>query len=147
MKISQKGIDLIKEFEGCSLTAYQCVAEKWTIGYGHTKGVDPNTKPITQEQAEEYLKEDLKYFENCVNNKSYVPQTINQNQFDALVSFAFNLGEGNLRELCTANYPPGKKTCAHIAEEITLYNKAKKKFCQGLANRREKEKKLFLGQI
>ena len=74
---------------------------------------------ITQQQAEEYLKEDLRYFEDRVNNKSYVPQTINKNQFDALVSFAFNLGEGNLRELCTANYPPGKKTCAHIAEEIT----------------------------
>ena len=147
MKISQKGIDLIKEFEGCSLTAYKCVAGKWTIGYGHTKGVDQNTKPITQEQAEEYLKEDLKYFEKRVNNKSYVPQTINQNQFDALVSFAFNLGEGNLRELCTANYPPGQKTCEHIAEEITLYNKVNKKFCQGLAKRREKEKKLFLGQI
>ena len=93
------------------------------------------------------MKEDLKYFENRVNNKYYVPQKINQNQFDALVSFAFNLGEGNLRELCTANYPPGQKTCEHIAEEITLYNKVNKKFCQGLAKRREKEKKLFLGQI
>ena len=49
MEISQKGIDLIKEFEGCLLTAYKCVAGKWTIGYGHTKGVDQNTKPITQQ--------------------------------------------------------------------------------------------------
>ena len=49
MEISQKGIDLIKEFEGCSLTAYKCVAGKQTIGYGHTKGVDQNTKPITQQ--------------------------------------------------------------------------------------------------
>ena len=114
----------------------------WSYERSQSKYTTYNTK-----QAEEYLKEDLRYFEDRVNNKSYVPQTINQNQFDALVSFAFNLGEGNLRELCTANYPPGKKTCAHIAEEITLYNKANKKFCQGLANRREKEKKLFLGQI
>ena len=111
MEISQKGINLIKEFEGCSLTAYKCVAEKWTIGYGHTEGVDPNTKPITQQKAEEYLKEDLKYFENCVNNKYYVPQKINQNQFDALVSFAFNLfaagwvddGGGNWRYVDTDN--------------------------------------------
>ena len=49
MEISQKGIDLIKEFEGCLLTAYKCFAGKWTIGYGHTKGVDQNTKPITQQ--------------------------------------------------------------------------------------------------
>ena len=147
MRISQKGLDLIKEFEGLRLQPYKCVAGKWTIGYGHTQGVSGNTKPITVQQAEDYLKQDLQNFENYVNNKSYVPQTINQNQFDALVSFAFNLGQGNLKELCTANYPPGQKTVAHIADEITLYNKVNKKYNQGLANRRAKEKQLFLGQI
>ena len=53
MRISQKGLDLIKEFEGRSLKAYKCVAGNWTIGYGHTKGVNQNTQPITQQQAEE----------------------------------------------------------------------------------------------
>ena len=147
MKISQKGLNLIKEFEGLRLEPYQCAAGKWTIGYGHTDGVDENTKPITKEQAEEYLKQDVAKFEKYVNNKNFVPQKINQNQFDALVSFAFNLGQGNLKELCTANYPPGKKTVDHIANEITLYNKVNKKYNQGLANRREKEKQLFLGKI
>ena len=93
------------------------------------------------------MKDHLKFFEGLVNNKKYVPQQINQNQFDALVSFAFNLGGGNLKELCTANYKPGKKTVTHIANEITLYNKVNKKYNQGLANRRAKEKQLFLGQI
>ena len=124
-----------------------------------TKNLDDKKPPKTtsnsinksteqnKKQAEDYLKQDLQNFENYVNNKSYVPQTINQNQFDALVSFAFNLGQGNLKELCTANYPPGQKTVAHIADEITLYNKVNKKYNQGLANRRAKEKQLFLGQI
>ena len=128
MEISQKGLDLIKEFEGLSLKPYKCVAGVWTIGYGHTKGVSENTSAITEQQAEQLLRDDLKYFEGLVNNKKNVPQNINQNQFDALVSFAFNLGGGNLKELCNANYPPGKKTVAHIADEIILYNKVNKQF-------------------
>ena len=122
------------------------MAGKWTIGYGHTANVKQGDK-ITEQQAEDYLRSDLESFENLVNNKSYVPQSLNQNQFDALVSFAFNLGGKNLKELCNANYPPKKKTTDHIAQEITLYNKAGGKRVQGLADRREKEKKLFLGQI
>ena len=147
MRISQKGLDLIKEFEGLSLKPYKCVAGVWTIGYGHTKGVSENTSAITEQQAEQLLRDDIRYFERLVNDKNYVPQRLNQNQFDALVSFAFNLGGGNLKELCTANYKPGKKTVTHIANEITLYNKVNKKYCQGLANRREKEKLLFEGKI
>ena len=147
MKISEKGLKLIKDFEGLSLTPYKCIAGVWTIGYGHTKGVNGNTEPITEEQAEQILLNDLAYFEGLVNDKNYVPQNINQNQFDALVSFAFNLGGGNLKELCNANYPRGKKTVDHIVDEITLYNKVNKKFCQGLANRRKTEKQLFLGKI
>ena len=114
MKISENGINMIKEFEGCSLQAYQCEAGVQTIGYGHTKNVEKGDK-ITKEEADELLKSDLAYFEGLVNDKSYVPQSLNQNQFDALVSFAFNLGGRNLKELCTANYPKGEKTTAHIA--------------------------------
>ena len=147
MKTSEKGLKLIKEFEGLRLEPYKCDAGVWTIGYGHTKGINQNTKPITKEQAEDFLKDDLKFFEGLVNNKKYVPQQINQNQFDALVWFAFNLGGGNLKELCNDNYPPGQKTVAHIADEITLYNKINKKTCQGLVKRRAKEKQLFLGEI
>ena len=144
MEISQNGLNLIKEFEALRLKPYKCVAGRWTIGYGHTNGVNQNTGPITTEQAEQLLRQDVKYFENLVNDKRYVPQKINQNQFDALVSFAFNLGGGNLKELCNANYAPGKKTVNHIAAEITLYNKVNGKTCQGLVNRRTKEKQLFL---
>ena len=147
MEISPKGLDLIKKFEGLSLKPYQCVAGVWTIGYGHTNGVSENTNAITEQQAEQLLRDDIRYFERLVNDKNYVPQSLNQDQFDALVSFAFNLGGGNLKELCNANYPPGKKTVEHIASEITLYNKANRKYCQGLANRREKEKLLFESKI
>ena len=93
MEISQKGLDLIKEFEGLSLKPYKCVAGVWTIGYGHTKGVSENTSAITEQQAEQLLRDDIRYFERLVNDKNYVPQRLNQNQFDALVSFAFNLEE------------------------------------------------------
>ena len=144
MKISQNGLNLIKEFEGLYLKPYKCVAGRWTIGYGHTNGVNQNTSPLTREQAEQLLKKDVEYFENLVNNKSYVPQDINQNQFDALVSFAFNLGGGNLKELCHANFLPGEKKVEHIAAEIILYNKANGITCQGLVNRRKREKELFL---
>ena len=109
MKTSEKGLKLIKEFEGLRLEPYKCDVGVWTIGYGHTKGINQNTKPITKEQAEDFLKDDLKFFEGLVNNKKYVPQQINQNQFDALVSFTFNLGGGNLKELFNDNYPPWTK--------------------------------------
>lgn len=101
-KIGQAGLALIKQFEGCRLVAYQCSAGVWTIGYGHTAGVYKGMK-ITQAEAEAYLLQDVAKFEKYVNNLSYVPFTdqLNQNQFDALVSFAFNLGQGNVKKLCT----------------------------------------------
>lgn len=137
-KISEKGLNLIKQFEGCRLRAYQCSAGVWTIGYGHTVGVRQG-QTITQAQAEEYLKQDCKKFENYVNNKSYVPITeqLNQNQFDALVSFAYNCGQGNLKTLCA-----GRST-AQIAAALPKYNKAAGKVLSGLVRRRAAEQKLF----
>ena len=101
-RIGQAGLALIKQFEGCRLIAYQCSAGVWTIGYGHTAGVYKGMK-ITQAQADAFLKQDIAKFEKYINNPSYVPFTaqLNQNQFDALVSFAFNLGQGNVKKLCT----------------------------------------------
>ena len=94
-RIGQAGLALIKQYEGCRLAAYRCAAGVWTIGYGHTAGVHSGMT-ITQAQADAYLQQDIVKFEGYVNNPAYVPITtnLNQNQFDALVSFAFNLGAG-----------------------------------------------------
>jgi len=87
---SQRGIDLIKRHEGLSLEAYLCPANKWTIGYGHTRTAHEGDK-ITERLAEELLKQDLKFTEIRVNALT-ADLDLKQNQFDALVSFAFNVG-------------------------------------------------------
>ena len=90
MKISKQGLELIKSFEGCRLKAYQDIGGVWTIGYGHTDNVKSGDI-ITQKKADELLLKDLERFEKHVN--TYVPiYDFNQNQYDALVSFAFNIG-------------------------------------------------------
>ena len=94
MKISERGKDFIKRFEGLRLQAYKCAGGKWTIGYGHTYGVTEGQQ-ITRQQAEAFLEEDLSIVEAAVNE--YVTSTLEQHQFDALVSFTFNVGSGNLR--------------------------------------------------
>lgn len=137
MKTSKRGIALIKQFEGCELTAYKALpTEKfWTIGYGH---YSPDIKPgtvITQAKAEEYLKSDLLRFEASVDN---LKLRLNQNQFDALVSFAYNCGTANLRLLCR------NRTLSQIADAMLLYNKANGKVHKGLTNRRKTERALFL---
>lgn len=86
---SSAGIKLIKEFEGFRSKAYLCPAKVWTIGYGHTKTAKPGLC-ITREQGENLLKRDLQVYEQAVNNDVKVPLT--QNQFDALVSFTYNVG-------------------------------------------------------
>lgn len=138
MTINNEGLKLIESFEGCRLTAYKPVAAEkyWTIGYGHYgKDVYQGMK-ITQAQAEEYLKQDVKRFETAVNN---LKRTWTENQFSALVSFAFNCGEANLKTLCR------NRTAAQIAEKILLYNKgADSKVLNGLVRRRKAERDLFL---
>lgn len=139
MKTSQNGINLIKKFEGCRLEAYRCPAGKPTIGYGHTAGVKMGQK-ITQVQAESYLKDDLVKYEKLV--KKYDPKYHwNQNQFDALVSFAYNIG--SIDQL-TAN---GTRSIQEVAAAIMKYNTAKvngaKKVLDGLNKRRKEEQKLF----
>lgn len=137
-RIGQAGLDLIKQYEGCRLAAYRCAAGVWTIGYGHTAGVHSGMT-ITQVQADAYLQQDIAKFEGYVNNPAYVPITakLNQNQFDALVSFAFNLGAGNLRKLCKG------RTAAQIARAMTQYCKANGKVLTGLKRRRAAEQALF----
>lgn len=137
MKISDKGIALIKEFEGLRLTTYVCAAEKKTIGYGHTGSDVYYGQKISEEEAETLLRADLVRFERHVNSydKCY---GWTQNEYDALVSFAFNIG--NIDGL-TYNGIRSKKM---IADKMLSYCKAGGKRLSGLVARREKERELFL---
>lgn len=136
MKISKTGLDLIEEFEGGPyLNAYRDPIGIWTIGYGHTKGVYAGQR-ITKAQAEEFLKEDAGDAEAAVN-KYMSKYHFNQNQYDALVSFAFNIG--SIDQL-TAN---GTRTIKEISLAIPLYNKAGGGVLPGLVRRRAAEQKLF----
>lgn len=139
MKTSVNGINLIKQFEGCKLKAYKCPAGVPTIGYGHTKGVKMG-QVITQEQAEQYLRDDLEKYEKNVM-KYYDAYRWNQNEFDALVSFAYNLG--SIDQL-TAN---GTRSKNVIADKMILYNKAAGKVLAGLTKRRKAERALFLKAV
>ena len=137
MDISSKGLNLIKKYEGCRLTAYKPVAAEkyWTIGYGHY-GPDVRAgMKITQAQADAYLRNDVAKFVADVN---CLGRDWNQNQFDALVSFTYNCGKGNLVTLTTG------RNAAQIADHILLYNKgAGGVVLQGLVRRRKEERALF----
>lgn len=138
MKISDRGIALIKKFEGCKLTAYKPVpTEKyWTIGYGH---YGPDVIPgsvITQYQADLYLLLDLQKFEAKVE-KYNAKYHWTQNEFDSLVSFAYNIG--SIDQL-TNN---GKRSKSEISMKIPAYNKAGGKVLSGLTKRRNAEQALF----
>lgn len=139
MKTSENGINLIKKFEGCRLKAYKCAAGVWTIGYGHAAGVK-STNVITKEQAEQYLTEDLERFEKNVERYRY-RYDWNQNEFDAMVSFAFNVG--SIDQL-TAD---GTRSKELIVEKMISYNKVKGKVVDGLTERRKAERELFLTKV
>ena len=143
MNISEAGIQLIKKFEGCSLKAYKCPAGIWTIGYGHTLNVNEG-QTITKKQAEDLLKQDLRSFVLTVNNLVNVP--LNQNQFDALVSFCYNLGSGNLKS-STLLKLLNKKDYLGAAEQFDRWVHAGGKKLSGLVKRRAAEKELFLKSI
>ena len=138
MKTSQRGINLIKQFEGVRLTAYKCPAGVYTIGYGHTRGVTRGMR-ITEEEASAFLAADLRNSEKAVERYDSVYYW-NQNEFDALVSFTFNCGATNLRALLRN----GRRNRSQIAETLPLYRKAGGKVLKGLERRRAAEKALFL---
>ena len=139
MKTSQRGIDLIKNFEGFRAQSYKCLAtEKYfTIGYGHY-GPDVRLgQVITKAQAEEMLKSDIERFENNVNKYDHI-YNWTQNEFDALVSFAYNIGSIDQLTDC------GRRDKATIAEKMLLYTRSGGNVIQGLVNRRKQEHDLFL---
>ena len=135
-----KEAELIKSFEGLELESYLCPAGIWTIGYGHTGNVRKGQK-ITKKEADELLDVDLSVFRKGVRNLVKVP--LNQNQFGALVSFAYNVGLGNLktstllRLLNEGNY-------TGAADQLLRWNKSKGKVLTGLVRRREAERAVFL---
>lgn len=142
MKTSQKGIDFIKQFEGCRLTAYKCLPSEayYTIGYGHYGADVKIGMRITQQQAEELLKKDLATYEYQVNCYDVIYRW-NANEFDALVSFAYNIG--SIHQL--TNY--GKRDRKTIAEKMLLYVNSGGVKIPGLVTRRKKEQELFLTPV
>ena len=143
MEISQEGLALIKKFEGCELKAYHCAAGVPTIGYGSTDGVSIDME-ISQARADALLLEDVAVFEEEVNKS--VEVDLEQNQFDALVAWTFNLGGSNLRsstmlkELNEGNYEK-------VPSEMKRWNKAGGQTLQGLIRRREAEGLLFQDKL
>ena len=142
MEISQEGLSLIKKFEGCELEAYKCAAGVWTIGYGSTNDVKEGME-ISQERADILLLEDVEVFEKAVNELVEVP--LEQNQFDSLISWTFNLGPTNLKN-STLLKVLNNKNYDEVPTQIKRWNKAGGKVLQGLIRRREAEALLFEGK-
>ena len=142
MKISQEGLSLIKKFEGCELEAYKCAAGVWTIGYGSTKDVKEGDT-ITQKEAEELLIKDVEVFEKAVNDA--VERSLVQCQFDALVSWTFNLGVSSLNS-STMLKKLNNQEYDEVVPQMKRWNKAGGKVLQGLIRRREAEALLYEGK-
>ena len=140
--ISEEGISLIKKFEGCELESYQDSVGVWTIGYGHTKGVEKGMT-ITKDEADRMLIEELVEYEGYINDM--VTVNLGQCEFDALVAWVYNLGPTNLKnstllkELNAGNY-------LVVPQEIKRWNKAGGEVLKGLIRRREAEALLFMGK-
>jgi len=139
MTINKKGIDLIKSFEGLSLKSYRCPAGVLTIGYGHTRNVTENLT-ITESQAEALLLQDLQYFIKEVDR--VVKIRLTDNQFSALVSFAFNLGIANLTK-STLLRCLNSGDIVNATNQFVKWNRAGGKVLEGLTRRRVAERNLF----
>lgn len=146
MKTSQAGVDLIKQFEGQRLTAYKCPAGIWTIGYGHTSAAGaPDVQPgmtITYQEANAILVRDLGKYEDAVDRLVKVPLT--QNQFDALVSFTYNVGEGALAKSTLLKKLNAGQYDA-VPAELMKWTKGGGKELPGLVRRRRAECAMWRG--
>ena len=145
--ISKEGIALIKKFEGCPQKdgmcySYQDSVGVWTLGFGFTKGVGPDSK-ITIEEAEKRLMEELSEYEGYVNK--LVTVDLSQNQFDSIVAFTYNLGPTNLSQ-STLLKEINSNNFFSVPNEIRRWNKAGGRVLDGLIRRREAEALLFLGE-
>jgi lysozyme len=140
MTTSQAGRDLIKKYEGLRLKAYKCPAGVWTVGYGHTRGVTSSTE-ISQSMADLFLQDDIRPLERYINKLGI---NFRQGQFDAIVSFLFNLGEGNFNKSTLKKKILAGGNDEDIAAEFKKWNKAGGKVLDGLTKRREEEAEMWL---
>lgn len=144
MRISPAGIELIKRFEGLELESYQDIAGVWTIGYGHTETAGPDQR-ISEREAEELLRRDLGPRERAV--EQLVSVSLNQHEFDALVSFVYNVG-ANAFKTSTARKRLNRNDRLGAADALTWWNKATVsgvlREVAGLTRRRAAERALFL---
>lgn len=143
MKTSSEGLALIRTFEGCVLRAYKCPAGVWTIGYGHTRGVIPGDK-ITQAQAEAYLTKDVEPIEASL--WAYFGPRLKQGQFDALVSFVFNLGWKAFTSSTLCKRIKEKASDRYVCEQLLRWYYSNRKPLLGLMKRRVAEANLWMGR-
>jgi len=145
MKLNKAGADLIKEFEGCKLKAYQCSAKKWTIGYGNTFFEDGTPvvagNAITQQKAEQLFEIIANEFSAKV--AKLVTSNVTDNQFGSLVSFAYNCGVVNLQKSTLLKKVNANPNDPSIRAEFLKWNKAGGKVLSGLTRRREAEANLY----
>lgn len=139
MKISTAGLKIIQQSEGLRLEAYKCPAGVWTIGYGHTRSAHEGMR-ISIEEAESLLRDDCRSAERCVNGMGL---KLNQNQFDALVSFVFNVGCGAFTKSTLLQKIRQGDTEDNIKAEFNRWIYASGKIMKGLVDRREKEATLY----
>ena len=142
MKASEKAYSLIRQFEGLRLTAYRCPAGIWTIGFGHTSGVVPGMA-ITKEQAKAFLQQDIVAVENVVNAECL---NLRQCQFDAIVSFVFNVGGSNFRKSTLLKKVKVNPDDNSILDEFLRWVYAKGVVLPGLQRRRLAEIRLYFSE-
>ncbi len=139
MKISENGLELIKKFEGCETTAYQDSVGVWTIGFGHTKGVEEG-QTCSIEDAESMLADEMDEYEGYINNM--VKVDLQQHEFDALVAWVYNLGPTNLGESTMLKVLNGGQF-DRVPDEMNRWTRAGGKILEGLVRRRQAESLMF----
>ena len=140
MTHSENATKLVEQFEGLETTAYRDQRDIWTIGYGHTAGVHEGMT-CTKSQAENWLSQDMMIADNAVN--SYIDADLTQNMFDALVSFTFNVGAGNLEHSTLRKLLNGGSKLG-AANQFLVWNHVNGIVSAGLTKRRQAERSLFL---
>ena len=139
MKISEDGLELIKKFEGCETSAYQDSVGVWTIGFGHTKGVEEG-QTCSIEDAESMLTDEMDEYDGYINNM--VKVDLQQHEFDSLVAWVYNLGPTNLNESTMLKVLNGGQF-DRVPDEMNRWTRAGGEILEGLVRRRQAESLMF----